>query len=148
MLSASARPTVTVADITVFLAPKLGVPVARIEADSDICDDLGCDGDDFGEMMRDFATKFQVNLNGYQWHFHSGPEGSSLFALFGLFSRSVPHIPVTPLILADAANSGRWMLAYPEVDDVRDLRLQTFLTAFVIVAIVVFAITASISFLK
>lgn len=145
MTAAEGRPQVTITDITAFLAAERGLPISQVQADSDICVDLGCDGDDFGEMMRDFAAKFQVDLTGYRWQFHHGPEG---FALFSLFSRSVPHIPVTPSILTEAANSGRWMLTYPEVDDVRDLRLRTFLTAFVIVAVLVFALSAALSLMK
>jgi hypothetical protein len=55
-------------------------------------------------------------MNSYRWYFHAKEEGgwNSLGALF--FKppyKRVTHIPVTPKLLQDAANKGRWDLQYP-----------------------------------
>ncbi len=85
--------------------------------DSDITDDLGVDGDDFFDLVKAFSEHFNVDISTCLWYFHCAEEGS--FNNIGsCFFRSpeqrVKHIPVTPLMLFEFANRGKWDIDYPE----------------------------------
>ena len=105
------------ADIYDFLVERLGVKRSKLRPDADICDDLGCDGDDFAELMEVFATSFHVDLTGYRWDFHHGPESGLgplvVLAVFDPRRHQSKHIPVTPDVLLSSANAGKWLIDYP-----------------------------------
>jgi len=102
-----------VEEIIKFLEEQL--KVERVEADSDIHHDLGVTGDEFFEMIAEYSKKFNVDLENYNWYFHSDEEGVlSIGALF--FKppyKRVQRIPVTPQMLTDFANKRKWDLQYP-----------------------------------
>lgn len=86
----------------------------EIGADSDLTRDLGVDGDDFAALMAAFFELFEVKPEGYLWYFHHAEEGASPGALmFPPPDRRVRRIPVTPRLLTEAAQAGRWPVAYP-----------------------------------
>lgn len=104
----------TIDDIFSFLEKSQGVRRKCIFPDSDLCEDLGIDGDDFFKLEEQFAREFGVDMNGYLWYFHHGEEGCNVGSLFFAAPRErIQHIAVTPVILLDAANRKTWPLEYP-----------------------------------
>lgn len=92
-----------------------GVRRAKLTPSADLESDLGITGDDFSELIEQFAERFKVDMNAYRWYFHHGDEVT--FNPGALFFkppfRQVEHIPVTPALLLSAANSGAWPIEYP-----------------------------------
>ncbi|MEI6945828.1 DUF1493 family protein [Paraflavisolibacter sp. H34] len=85
--------------------------------DTDLFEEAGLRGNDFQGMVGQFARKYGVNLEGYRWYFHTDEEGGTGGIGGRLFAppyKRVERIPVTPRMLADFANSGRWSLPYPD----------------------------------
>jgi hypothetical protein len=84
--------------------------------DSDLNVDQGVDGDDFDEMMAQYQKAFNVDMTSYLWYFHSAEEGA-IHSIGAAFSKPpyerVDHIPVTPRMLQDFAEKGKWDLEYP-----------------------------------
>ncbi len=82
---------------------------------SDINEDLGCDGDDFDELIANFSREFNVDLSAYVWYFHCADEGDiGGWSIFPPPNERIKHIPVTPLMLLEFAQKGKWDLNYPE----------------------------------
>jgi len=99
-----------------FLEKTQGIKRSNLNSESDLCFDLGIEGDDFFELEEAFEKEFKVNMASYKWYFHHAEEG--LFNLGGLFFNPpyarVKHIPVTPSLLLKAVNEGSWPIQYPE----------------------------------
>ena len=99
-----------------FLEEHLGVKESSLKPDSDLCHDLGVEGDDFFELEEEFEKEFKVNMSSYLWYFHHGEE--PFFNVGSLFFKPpykrVIHIPVTASLLLKAANEGSWPVKYPE----------------------------------
>jgi hypothetical protein len=78
--------------------------------------DQGVGGDDFKELIDEYAKAFNVDMTLYLWHFHADEEGG-----WNSIGRSfirppyerMPHIPVTPVLLFKIANKGYWDVPYP-----------------------------------
>ncbi len=87
----------------------------NIAIDDDIYE-IGLIGDDFEDLMELYASRFNVDMTSYLWYFHTDEEGSP--GLGGYFFRPpnerVTRIPVTPRMMLDFANSGKWAIVYPE----------------------------------
>lgn len=99
-------------DIIQFLKDVSGSE--KVDADTDIFNDLGMVGDDFHEMIEKFAMRYSVNMTDYLWYFHADEEGQNFGGLF--FKppyRQVERIAVTPKMLFDFACKGKWDLQYP-----------------------------------
>jgi hypothetical protein len=100
-------------EIIVFLEEFSGME--PIDQDADLFSDIGISGDDFHEMIEQFASKYSVDRTNYLWYFHTDEEGSNI--LGGLFFdppyKRVKRIPITPLMLAEFANKGKWDIQYP-----------------------------------
>ena len=123
-------------DVFTFLAHQHGVSPSKLTPETDLFHDLGIDGDDFFELEEAYAKRFCVDMSNYLWFFHHGEEGA--FNLGGLFFPApycrVDRMPVTPKILLDSANAGKWILEYPphEVPEHRyDIRINRFFPKFV-----------------
>lgn len=100
-------------NLTEFIKDLAGTD--KVQNDSDIFGDIGMVGDDFHEMIERYASKYSVDLNGYLWYFHADEEGQSPGGqFFPPPYESVNRIPVTPIMLADFANKGKWDIQYPE----------------------------------
>ena len=75
-------------------------------------DDLGVDGDEFDELMGGFAERFGVDMSGYRWYFHHHADGADPADLF-FRPQQYDLIAVTPRLLLESANAGRWPIEYP-----------------------------------
>lgn len=86
-----------------------------ISPESDIFYDVGMCGDDFHEMIEAFSKKYSVDMTDYLWYFHCDEEGCNFTGLFikPPYKR-VKRIPVTPAMLTDFANNGKWKMNYPK----------------------------------
>ena len=108
---------VTSKDIIRFIVDKTDCSEDEVTSESDLDNDLGCTGDDFHELIDEFAKTFGVDMNPYRWYFHTVDEGHSN-SIGGFFfkapSERVNHIAVTPAVLLESANSGKWTINYPE----------------------------------
>lgn len=88
----------------------------KIFPDTDIYKNVGLAGDDFHDMIEKFAAMYAVDMTDYRWYFHADEEG--LGCIGGLFFKPpykrVKRIPVTPAMLTDFANKGKWDIRYPD----------------------------------
>jgi hypothetical protein len=127
-------------EIYKFLIESQGVERKMLFPSADLCSDLGIDGDDFLELKEEFASKYGVDMSMYRWYFHHGKEPS--LNIGAMFSRSQPlhlqvkHIPVTPQILLEAVNAGKWSIEYPS-HIIKDGTLETAINRVVLVFFVV-----------
>jgi hypothetical protein len=102
-------------EIIHVVVKKTGCRSDEVKPGTDIFQELGCIGDDFHELMQDYAKQFKVDMSTYLWYFHADEEGQNFGALF--FKppyKRVVRIPVTPEILLASANAGKWLIGYPE----------------------------------
>jgi hypothetical protein len=124
---------VTLAQIQTFLAERLGEPVAP---DADIFADHGCTGADFTALITDFAHRFRVDVTPYRWYFHTNEEETTIGGMFFKPPHErVARIPITPLLLCEFANSGRWDVPYPE-HEIPSSRADILITILVIFAVI------------
>lgn len=88
-----------------FLVRSLGVEAEQIGPAIQLSRDLGVDGSDAWELVEDFAREFGVDLTGFEFDDHFGPE-----AAWNPFSLLFPArlTPVTVSDLVDAAVQKRW----------------------------------------
>lgn len=88
----------------------------KINPDADISNETGCTGDDFEDLISAFSKKYNVDIESYRWYFHSQEEGnwnSIGGSLFKPPNERVTRIPVTPVMLLNFAEKGKWDLSYP-----------------------------------
>ena len=100
-------------EINEFL--KKWASIDRLSADADLFEEHEITGDDFHEMIQEYAERFSVDMSRYLWYFHGDEEGYSIGGLF--FTppyEQVQRIPVTPGMLTDFVNGGQWDIDYPE----------------------------------
>ena len=97
-----------------FIKEKTGID--KLKPGDDLLNDQGVCGDDFHELIDEYAKIFNVDMTGYLWYFHAGEEGG-WNSIGGSFFKPpyerVIHIPVTPALLLESANKGRWDIQYP-----------------------------------
>lgn len=88
--------------------------IDEINPESDIYE-LGVVGDDFHEMIEEYAKTFEVDMTKYLWYFHADEEGQNFGALFFKppYLR-VDRIPVNPRLLSEFAENKKWCMDYPE----------------------------------
>lgn len=103
----------SITDIYAFLGPENSRE--PLHPDTDIMVALLLYGDDFHKLIEEYTEKFGVDMSGYLWYFHSWEEGLNIpgALLFKPPSSRVQRIPVTPAMLLDFAQSGKWTLIYP-----------------------------------
>ena len=78
--------------------------------------DQGVCGDDFHELIDEYAKLFNVDMRGYLWYRHAEEEGgwnSFRGSFFKPPNKRVTHIPVTPALLLEMANERHWDVQYP-----------------------------------
>lgn len=101
--------------------------------DVDLFEQYGIDGDDAGDFMEGFVTRFGVNADSYRWYFHHRDEGTNFGALlYKPIYKRVNRIPITPDILVKAIETKQWPIKYPhhELPPVRwDIRVNQLLLA-------------------
>lgn len=85
-----------------------------VEDDADLFEVLGIEGDDASEFMEAFIDRFGIEASGYRWYFHHGEEGWSPGGLFFRpIHRRFGRIPITLVLLTEAARTQRWPVDYP-----------------------------------
>jgi hypothetical protein len=102
-------------DLVALITDKVGVNATEVLPDADIEHDLGCTGDDFHELMDAYSDRFNVDMSGYLWYFHTHDETMATLNLMpgNPPSKQVERIPVTLNLLVDKALLGWWDLKYP-----------------------------------
>jgi hypothetical protein len=97
-----------------FIKEKVGID--ELKQSDDLLHDQGVCGDDFHELIDEYAKVFGVDMAGYLWYFHADEEGSwnSIGSTFFKppYDR-VTHVAVTPALLLEMANKGHWDIKYP-----------------------------------
>ena len=102
-------------EIKNFIIYKCGCDDNEVTYDCDIVNDLGYWGDDLDEIIDEYSKKFNVDMSTYLWYFHAKEEGHNIGSVFFKApDERVKHIAVTPTLLLESANSGRWLVSYPE----------------------------------
>ena len=59
-----------------------GVVLPKVSLSTRLVEDVGLDGDDFEELIERFGEQFSVDMGGYRWYHHHGPEGCNPLWLF------------------------------------------------------------------
>ncbi len=99
--------------IIAFIKEETGAEI--VVENSDIDYDIGCTGDDFSELMEKYAKLYKVDMSSYLWYFHHYEEGNNFGNyFFKAPNEYVKHIPVTPKLLLEFAEKGKWALTYPQ----------------------------------
>ncbi len=82
-----------------------------INLTTDLCRDLGIDGDDAVELFERLSDEFKIDFSTMQWGRHFGPEG---FNPFSMLTRSFwrKEIPITLQDLINSAINGEWTKSY------------------------------------
>ncbi len=95
-----------------FIKEKTGID--ELQPTDDLLNNQGVGGDDFHELIEHYAKAFNVDMTTYLWYFHADEEGQNIGGVFFKppYER-VEHIPVTPALLLEMANKGRWDVQYP-----------------------------------
>ncbi|MFM1999548.1 MAG: hypothetical protein RL204_1495 [Bacteroidota bacterium] len=104
----------SITEIIEFVKEKTGHAI--VAEDTDIENDLGCTGGDFHELIEVYSKRFNVDMSGYLWYFHCTDEGLPGIGE-GLFKpphSRVNRIPITPKMLFEFAEIGKWNLQYPK----------------------------------
>lgn len=130
-------------EIIAFVIKQTGCAEDKVSAGTDIFNELGCVGDDFHELIDEYALRCNVDMSSYLWYFHADEEGAN----FGGFIFKPPYarvqrIPVTPEMLLQFANSGAWMIDYPE-HKIPKYRIDVYITWLFIVLIGVLVLYVS-----
>ncbi|GGB12503.1 DUF1493 family protein [Puia dinghuensis] len=103
------------AEILKFVETQTGCSEDEVLESSDIVNDLGCDGDDFVDLIGKFSKDYDVDISAYRWYFHHSEEGNNIGgSIFRPPNERVKRIPVTPGMLLEFANSGKWGIQYPD----------------------------------
>lgn len=88
----------------------------NIASDTDLFA-YGIVGDDFHELIDNYAKTYSLDMTNYLWYFHADEEGG-WNSIGGVFFtppyKKVKRIPVTPALLTDFATKGKWDLNYPQ----------------------------------
>ena len=95
---------VTDEDIILFLSEFCRIPSEKININSSIQDDLGVDGDDAGDLMREYSQKFRVDLSAFEFKKYFGDE-PSILSIFSI------HLGIEPIFVRDLiqfARLGYW----------------------------------------
>ncbi len=88
--------------------------LTNLQTDTDLLQQ-GIYGDDLDDLLERYANKYKVDMSGYLWYFHNKGEGWSLGDMLSTpMNKQVKRIPVTPGMLFDFAQTGKWNIKYPE----------------------------------
>ena len=97
-----------------FLSKELMISEKKLNINSDLSKDFGVDGDDFSELIDVFSEKFNVDVSNFLWYFHFKEEGLNIGSIFVKSpDERVNRIAITPTILLESANTGKWSVKYP-----------------------------------
>lgn len=102
----------TIEDIIDFIRTFSGND--EVHENSDLTRDVNIYGDDWDDLFESFAKKYQVDMTGYLWYFHTREEGFGFNPFLKPPNQQVEQIPITPNDLLRFARKKRWDLYYPE----------------------------------
>lgn len=86
-----------------------------LSEETDLHSDLGLISLDLDEFLDEFARRFDVDLSGFLWYFHTEEDGVSPGRLFFAAPQDrVRRIPLRLALLYQAVELGRWPVDYPE----------------------------------
>lgn len=109
-MTASSR----VDEIHALLRLHAGAPEVLTE-DTELHADLGLISLDLHEFLEEFAERFQVDMSGFLWYFHSEEDGLNPFRwIFPAPQDRVTRIPLRLALFYRAAEIGKWPVEYPE----------------------------------
>lgn len=129
-------------EIIEFIKEKSGID--ELNSNDDLFRDHGICGDDFGELMTSYQDKYCVDMSGYIWYFHSDEEGYNIGGLsFDPPYKRVARIPITPKMLTDFANKGRWDIEYPS-HRIPKRRWDILINVSLIIVFIVFAVRSCV----
>ncbi|HEY9176630.1 MAG TPA: DUF1493 family protein [Flavipsychrobacter sp.] len=128
----------TIEEIIGFIEKR--VCVDNIHPDDDLYKKHHVYGDDWFELIEAYANDFKVDCSNLLWYFHTCEEGrfnspGKLF--FKSPDEMVEYMPVTPAMLLDFANKGKWDIEYPS-HEIPKTRKDTMTSQVVISILVVF----------
>ena len=100
--------------VRAFVAEWSGVKAGVIDESTRLSEDLRLYGDDIHELVAAFGEAFEVDVGGYRWHQHSGPEGCNpLWLLRKPWWAREEQIPIRVGDLVASARAGTWTIRYP-----------------------------------
>ena len=124
---------------------KKNTGLKNITSDTDIFEN-GVGGDDFHELIEDFAKTYSVDMTNYLWYFHADEEGGRM-SIGGFFFdqpyKKVQRIPVTPLLLTEFANKGKWEIEYQK-HQISKKRYDLLINTILFIAVIVWLIVATL----
>lgn len=100
-----------------FVARERITRVGRLSLATTLLGDLGIDGDDAGDLLKAYASEFNVDLSDFDFFRHFGPEGLGcnfpIVWAHALFRTGTPEqrVGLTAISIGDlvqAARRGRW----------------------------------------
>lgn len=72
-------------------------------------------GEDVWELVLNFSKRFDVNVNGFRWYHHTGPDGCNpLWLFYRPWWARKTYVPIRLLDLIESARRGQWSIEYPE----------------------------------
>ncbi len=87
----------------------------EVNLTTDITSDLGMHGDDFHELIENYADIFEMDMTDYLWYFHAEEEGQNIGGFFFRPpNQRVERMIVTPKMLAEFSEKGKWDIVYPK----------------------------------
>lgn len=103
-----------------FVAENTGIKREKITLSSSLLADFGVDGDDGWGLIKLFGEKYKVDLTGFRYNRHFGPEacGNLILLIWYILSLKFLKKPehdttFTPIHISDlieAARSKKWIL--------------------------------------
>jgi len=122
-------------EIAEFVSDYTCVERSRLTEATTLLGDLGLNGIDNDIFLRKYSERFNVDLSGYLWYFHTYEEFHSIGALFFRPpNKRVKNIPVTIGMLHKFAQAGRWNVVYPD-HRIPSVRLDVVLNNTIIVCL-------------
>ena len=94
-----------------MVAQHSGTKIEKISEHSNLSDDVGMEGEDAEEFIVAYAEKFSVDLSNFwfpDYFLHEHQIMNPLSFLSRLISGDHPKKPLTILMLAEAAATGKW----------------------------------------
>jgi hypothetical protein len=72
-------------------------------------------GDDVWMFVLNFSERFKVNVDGFRWYHHTGPDGCNpLWLFYRPWWARKTYVPIRLADLLESARRGRWSIEYPE----------------------------------
>jgi hypothetical protein len=100
--------------VRAFVREHIGWLPLDMDPNTDVVDDSGIYGDDVWDLIDDFAKRFNVRMDGFQWCYHSGPEGCNpLWLIFPPWWSRKSHVPIRLADLVESARRQEWSVTYP-----------------------------------